>query len=75
MTWYGLFGPAAMPKDLIAKLNAEVVRVLQEKDLTQRLAREGAEPAPGTPEELAKYMRAEYEQWRKTIAAAKIKVD
>jgi tripartite-type tricarboxylate transporter receptor subunit TctC len=75
VTWYGIFGPAALPKGTVAKLNAEIVRILQDKEVAQRLAREGAEPAPGTPEELARFMRAEHEQWKKTIAAAKLKLD
>jgi tripartite-type tricarboxylate transporter receptor subunit TctC len=75
VTWYGVFAPAATPKAIVSKLNAEIVRILQDKDMAQRLAREGAEPAPGTPEELAKFMRAEHEQWKKTIAAAKIKIE
>ena len=75
VTWYGLFAPAATPKDIIAKLNAEVVRALQDKEVAQRLLREGAEPAPGTPDALAKYMRAEYEQWKKTISPAKLKLE
>ncbi|MGZ8203935.1 MAG: Bug family tripartite tricarboxylate transporter substrate binding protein [Burkholderiales bacterium] len=75
VTWYGLFAPAATPKDLVAKLNAEVVRALSDKEVARKLLNEGAEPAPGTPEALAKYMRSEHEQWKKTIAAAKLKVD
>lgn len=75
VTWYGLFAPANTPKDIIAKFNTEVVRILQDKEIAQRFAREGAEPAPGTPEQLAKFMRAEHEQWKKTIAAAKMKLD
>jgi tripartite-type tricarboxylate transporter receptor subunit TctC len=75
VTWYGIFGPAALPKGTVAKLNAEIVRILQDKEVAQRLAREGAEPAPGTPEELARFMRAEHEQWKKTIAAAKLKLE
>lgn len=43
--------------------------------MAQRLAREGAEPAPTMPDEFAKFMRAEYEQCKKTIARAKIKID
>jgi len=74
-TWYGIFGPAGMPKPIVAKLNGEIVRILQDKELAQRLAREGAEPAPGTPEELARYMRSEHDQWKKTIAAAKLKIE
>lgn len=75
VTWYGIFAPAATPKAIVSKLNGEVVRILQDKEMAQRLAREGAEPAPGTPDELAKFMRSEHEQWKKTIAAAKIKID
>jgi tripartite-type tricarboxylate transporter receptor subunit TctC len=74
-TWYGVLAPAGVPKDIVTKLNAEIVRILKDKDVAQRLVREGAEPAPGTPEEFAKYMRGEYDQWRKTIAAAKLKID
>src|SRR5262245_9244988 len=72
VTWYGLFAPAATPKEIITKMNAEVVRILQDKELAKRFANEGAEPAPGTPDQLAKFMRSEYEQWKKTIAAAKL---
>jgi tripartite-type tricarboxylate transporter receptor subunit TctC len=75
VTWYGLLGPAALPKDIVTKLNGEVVRSLKDKDVAQRLSREGAEPAPTTPDEFAKFMRAEYDQWRRTIATAGIKID
>jgi tripartite-type tricarboxylate transporter receptor subunit TctC len=75
VTWYGLFAPVAAPKEIIVKLNAEVVRILQDKEVARRFASEGAEPAPGTPAELAKFMRAEYEQWKKTIAAANLKLN
>jgi tripartite-type tricarboxylate transporter receptor subunit TctC len=75
VTWYGLFAPAAAPKEIVAKLNAEVVRILHDKVVADRFAQEGAEPAPGTPGDLAKFMRAEHEQWKKTIAAAKLKLN
>ena len=74
-TWYGILGPAGLPRDIVTKLNTELVRILRDKEVSQKLASSGAEPAPGTPEEFAKYMRAEYDQWRKTIAAAKLKID
>lgn len=75
VTWYGMLAPTATPKDIIAKISTEVVRIVSAKDMAQRLLREGSEPQPGTPDQLAKFMRAEYEQWRKTAAVAKIKVD
>ena len=74
-TWYGLFAPAATPKDVIAKLNAETVRIMNDKAVAQRLLHDGAEPAAGTPEQLAQYQRAEYEQWKKTIAAANLRIE
>jgi tripartite-type tricarboxylate transporter receptor subunit TctC len=74
-TWYGLYAPAATSKDVVAKLNAETVRIMQDKSVAQRLMGEGAEPAAGTPEQLGQYMRSEYEQWKKTIAAAKLKIE
>jgi tripartite-type tricarboxylate transporter receptor subunit TctC len=75
VTWYGLFAPAATSKEIVAKLNAEVVRILNDKEIARRFSSEGAEPAPGTPDQLAKFMRSEFEAWKKTIAAAKIKLD
>lgn len=75
VTWYGVLAPAATPKDIITKLNTEIVRIMRDKDMSQRLLKEGSEPQPGTPDAMAKFMRAEYDQWRKTVAAAKIKID
>jgi tripartite-type tricarboxylate transporter receptor subunit TctC len=72
VTWYGMFVPAAVPKDIVARLNTEIVRILKLKDVGERFASQGAEPAPGAPGDLAQFMKAEYEQWRKTIAAAKL---
>ncbi len=75
VTWYGMLAPAATAKDIIARINTEVVRIVSAKEMADRLLREGSEPQPGTPDQFAKFMRAEFEQWRKTAAAAKIKVD
>jgi tripartite-type tricarboxylate transporter receptor subunit TctC len=75
VTWYGVLAPAATPKDIVTKLNTEIVRSMSDKDMSQRLLKEGSEPQPGTPEAMAKFMRTEYEQWRKTVAAAKIRID
>lgn len=75
VTWYALLAPAAVPKDVIAKINAESVRALSNPEMVQRLSSQGAEPAPGTPEELARFMRAEYEDWKKVIKAANIKLN
>ena len=75
VTWYALLTPAATPKDVITKINAESVRVLSNPEMVQRLSSQGAEPAPGSPEDLAKFMRNEYEEWKKVIKSANIKLD
>jgi tripartite-type tricarboxylate transporter receptor subunit TctC len=75
VTWYALLAPAATPKDIIAKINADAVNALSQPEMVQRLSSQGAEPAPGTPEELARFMRAEYEDWKKVIKSANIKLN
>jgi len=75
VTWYALLAPAAVPKDVIAKINAESVKALSQPEMVQRLSSQGAEPQPGTPEELGKFMRSEFEDWKKVIKSANIKLN
>ncbi|MGA0025808.1 MAG: tripartite tricarboxylate transporter substrate-binding protein, partial [Burkholderiales bacterium] len=75
VTWYALLAPAAVPKDVIPKINADAVRALTRPELANRLASQGAEPAPGTPEALAKFWRDEYEGWVKVIKTANLKLN
>jgi tripartite-type tricarboxylate transporter receptor subunit TctC len=56
-------------------VNASVVKALSEPDVVQKLSSQGADPAPGTPEQLARYMRADHERWKKVISTAGIKPD
>lgn len=71
--WNALFAPAKTPPAHIAKINSVVMKSLKEPDLAQRLSAQGADPAPGTPEELTRYMRTDHERWKKVIATAGIK--
>jgi tripartite-type tricarboxylate transporter receptor subunit TctC len=75
VTWYALLAHAGVPKDIIAKINAESVKALSEPEMAKRFSSQGAEPAPSTPEELGKFMRDEYEDWKKVIKAANIKLE
>lgn len=75
VTWYGMLAPAATPKPIIAKLNAEVKKMLDEREMAQRLAVQGSDPAPSTPEQLGRYMLEEQERWRKVIKSAGIKFE
>jgi hypothetical protein len=73
--WYALFAPAKTPKDIVAKLNAEVVAVMKDPDTIKRFAAQGAEPETSTPEALGKFVEAEIAKWKKVISAAKITAD
>jgi len=75
VTWYGMFAPARTPHDIIVKLNQQVVKILAEPEMAQRLASQGAEPRSSTPEELVKFMRVESARWKKVIQAAGIKLE
>ena len=75
VTWYGMFAPAKTPREIVNKLNAQVVRILAEPDMAQRLSSQGAEPRSSSPEDLAKFMRVEFERWAKVIKSAGVKVE
>ncbi len=73
--WYGLVAPAATPKDIIARLNTEVVRILRLPDVVERLSSLGAEPAGNTPEQFGAFIRAEIDKWARLVKAANMKAD
>jgi tripartite-type tricarboxylate transporter receptor subunit TctC len=75
VTWYGMFAPSRTTRDIVVKLNREVVRILAEPEMAQRLAAQGAEPRSSTPEELAKFMQVESARWNKVIKAANIRLE
>lgn len=73
--WNALFAPAGTPPEIIARLNAELAKVLRVPDIQERLFQMGAEPAPGTPEELDDYVRREIVKWEKVVREMGIKVE
>jgi tripartite-type tricarboxylate transporter receptor subunit TctC len=73
--WYGVWGPAAMPGDLVAKLNAEMNRILKLPDVKQRLDLMGAEHLSMAPREAHQLLQREYERWGKIIKESGIKAD
>ena len=75
VTWYGMFAPAKIPRDIVIKLNQQVVKILADPEMAQRLASQGAEPRSSTPEELAKFMQVESVRWKKVIQVAGIKLE
>ena len=75
VTWFGLLAPAGTPRDVIARLNAEFNKALQQPELRTKLGNEGADPAGGTPEQFAALIRDEIPRWGKVVKDSGAKVD
>jgi tripartite-type tricarboxylate transporter receptor subunit TctC len=73
--WYGAFAPAATPKDLINRVNAEMNRIMKMPDVTQRLAGDGVEAVGTTPEQFGAYLKQEIAKWGKVVKASGAKAD
>ena len=71
-TWYGLAGPAKLPRDIVMRLHGDVQSILREPDVVKRLQDLDAEVSSGTPEQFAAFWKKEIEKFRKLIAEAKI---
>jgi tripartite-type tricarboxylate transporter receptor subunit TctC len=74
-TWYGLFTTAGTPRAHINTMNALVNRILAEPQIARLFSSQGVEPQGGTPEDMARLLRSEYERWKKLLAATKLKVE
>jgi tripartite-type tricarboxylate transporter receptor subunit TctC len=75
ITWYGLLGPAGMKSDIIERLNADVVKLMNSTETRSKLNQLEINASTGTPAEFANYLRAEYEKWGRVIKVANIRVE
>ena len=73
--WAGMIGPANMPKDIVQRLNKEIVDTLKQKDIIDRMLSEGSVPTPSSPEEFTAYMVAELKKWGDVVKSAHIKAE
>ena len=69
-TWFGPLAPAKTPREIIVRLNTELMKILQRPDVKARFAAEGIEALGSTPEEFGAYIKAEIERWGRVIKAA-----
>jgi tripartite-type tricarboxylate transporter receptor subunit TctC len=71
--WNGLSAPARTPKALIARINADVVKVIQSPELGERFKAEGSDPVGNSPEQFVAFLQDETAKWSKVIKFANIK--
>jgi tripartite-type tricarboxylate transporter receptor subunit TctC len=74
-SWYGVFGPAALPREIINRLNSEIGSAITAPELKERLTALGAEPSIKSPDQFARYVREEIVKWAKVVRESGAKLD
>ena len=74
-SWVGIVAPAKTPKAIVTRLNQEIVDILKQKDVAEKLNQQGALPVGDTPEQFGAYIKAEIDKWGAVVRAANIKAD
>ncbi len=73
VAWNGLNAPAKTPRDIVMKINADVIRIVNSPELKERLKADGSDPVGSTPEQFATFLRNEIAKWAKVIKFANVK--
>src|SRR5262245_1575520 len=73
--WWGAYGPVGVAAEIVTKLNADIGKALLSSEVKQRLAADAAEPAGGSPRDLAQYLKTDYERWGKVVKQAGIRAE
>lgn len=74
-SWFGLVVPAATPKDIVRRLNTELVKIAAQPEVKEKLAAQGLDALTSTPEQFARQLREDYDKWGKTVQASGAKLD
>jgi tripartite-type tricarboxylate transporter receptor subunit TctC len=67
IVWIGLLAPAGTPREIVAKLNGEIGKLVRTDEVKKLLAPTGMEPDPDTPEQFGAYLRGDYDKWGKVV--------
>mgnify|MGYP003575935448 FL=1 len=74
-TWFAVYAPAGIPRDIVTKLNGAIQKTLADGEVRERLEKVGIEPKGSTPEELGQMQRRDMEKWAEVVKRANIKLD
>ncbi len=75
VAWNGLGAPAKTPREIIARINSDVIKIVHSPELKERLTAEGSDPVGNTPDQYAAFLRNEVEKWAKVIKLAGVKAE
>lgn len=75
VTWFGIVGPANLPKEVVAKLNADINKVLKDPELRKKLGDQGADVAGSTPEQFASLIRDDIARWGRIVKESNARID
>ncbi|HUQ76047.1 MAG TPA: tripartite tricarboxylate transporter substrate binding protein [Burkholderiales bacterium] len=73
--WFGVLTAAGTPRDIVQRLNTEMVRILASADVKERFAKMGVDVVAGTPEQFSQFLKSEVTRWAKVVHDAEIKAD
>lgn len=73
--WFGLMAPAGTPKEIVSRLNADVLKILKQPDVAARFANQGTEPVGDSPEEFAAILKSDVDRYAKLIASIGLKLE
>jgi tripartite-type tricarboxylate transporter receptor subunit TctC len=73
--WFGVLAPAGTPGPIIARLSAELTRMLRNREVREGLLAQGSDPVGSTPEEFGRHLRTEIDKWSKVVQASGLRAD
>ena len=73
--WYGVIGPANLPRPIVERLHDELVKILNRPDVRERIVADGSEPVGSTPAEFRQFMLTDLAKWAKVVTESGAKLD
>jgi tripartite-type tricarboxylate transporter receptor subunit TctC len=73
--WYGIIGPANMPRAIVSRLHGELIKILNTPEVRDRILADGSEPVGSSPEEFRQFMLADLAKWAKVVKESGAKLD
>jgi tripartite-type tricarboxylate transporter receptor subunit TctC len=74
-TWFGVLAPAGTPKEVVARLSSEMVKVIHSADFKKRMEEIGAEPVGNTPEQMARQIKDDTDRYARLVKDAKVSIE